>query len=292
MADPVALIVNPAAGGGRAAAVLPEVLAAFGRLGLPTRAEETTDLDHARTLAAAAAAAGETVVTLGGDGLLGAVAGVLAGTDAVVGVLPGGRGNDFARVLGIPSEPAAACAVIASGRTAALDVGEVDGRAFVGIASCGFDSDANRIANESTIVKGNLVYAYAALRALAEWRPARFEVTLDGRETLAFTGYSVVAANSKAYGGGMFVAPDAELDDGLLDLVLTGRVSKRRFLLNLPKVFKGTHVAEPAVAVRRAAEVRIAADRPFTVFADGDPIAELPATIRIRPAALQVLVPA
>ncbi len=292
MADPVALIVNPAAGGGRAAAVLPEVLAAFGRLGLPTRAEETTDLDHARTLAAAAAAAGETVVTLGGDGLLGAVAGVLAGTDAVVGVLPGGRGNDFARVLGIPSEPAAACAVIASGRTAALDVGEVDGRAFVGIASCGFDSDANRIANESTIVKGNLVYAYAALRALAEWRPARFEVTLDGRETLAFTGYSVVAANSKAYGGGMYVAPDAELDDGLLDLVLTGRVSKRRFLLNLPKVFKGTHVAEPAVAVRRAAEVRIAADRPFTVFADGDPIAELPATIRIRPAALQVLVPA
>lgn len=292
MADPVALIVNPAAGGGRAAAVLPEVLAVFGRLGLPTRAEETTDLDHARTLAAAAAAAGETVVTLGGDGLLGAVAGVLAGTDAVVGVLPGGRGNDFARVLGIPSEPAAACAVIASGRTAALDVGEVDGRAFVGIASCGFDSDANRIANESTIVKGNLVYAYAALRALAEWRPARFEVTLDGRETLAFTGYSVVAANSKAYGGGMYVAPDAELDDGLLDLVLTGRVSKRRFLLNLPKVFKGTHVAEPAVAVRRAAEVRIAADRPFTVFADGDPIAELPATIRIRPAALQVLVPA
>lgn len=292
MADPVALIVNPAAGGGRAAAVLPEVLAAFGRLGLPTRAEETTDLDHARTLAAAAAAAGETVVTLGGDGLLGAVAGVLAGTDAVVGVVPGGRGNDFARVLGIPSEPAAACAVIASGRTAALDVGEVDGRAFVGIASCGFDSDANRIANESTIVKGNLVYAYAALRALAEWRPARFEVTLDGRETLAFTGYSVVAANSKAYGGGMYVAPDAELDDGLLDLVLTGRVSKRRFLLNLPKVFKGTHVAEPAVAVRRAAEVRIAADRPFTVFADGDPIAELPATIRIRPAALQVLVPA
>jgi YegS/Rv2252/BmrU family lipid kinase len=292
MAAPIALIVNPAAGGGRAEAVLPALLAALADLGLEARPCETTGLEHARALAAEAAASGATVVTLGGDGLLGAVAGALAGTDAVVGVLPGGRGNDFARVLGIPADPAAACAVIAGGRVASLDVGDVDGRAFVGIASCGFDSDANRIANEATIVTGNLVYAYAALRALAEWRPARFEVTIDGHETLSFSGYSVVAANSKAYGGGMFVAPGAELDDGLLDLVLTGAVTKRRFLANLPKVFKGTHVKEPAVHVRRAASVRIAADRQFTVYADGDPIGELPATVSIRPAALRVLVPA
>ncbi len=292
MAAPVALIVNPAAGGGRAASVLPVALSELAARGLEVHPAETTGLDDARARAAAAGAAGQTVVTLGGDGLVGAVAGALAGTGAVVGVLPGGRGNDFARGLGISSDPAAACAVIAAGRVAALDVGDVEGRTFVGIASCGFDSDANRIANESTVVTGNLVYAYAALRALAEWRPARFEVTVDRKETIAFTGYSVVAANSKAYGGGMFVAPGAELDDGLLDLVLTGRVTKRRFLANLPKVFKGTHVDEPAVHVRRAAEVRIAADRPFTVYADGDPIAELPATVRIRPAALQVLVPA
>ncbi len=292
MAAPVALIVNPAAGGGRAASVLPGVLAALAARGLDVRAAETAGLDDARELAAAAAQAGETVVTLGGDGLLGAVAGVLAGTEAVVGILPGGRGNDFARCLGIPADPEAACDVVAAGRVKALDVGDVDGRTFVGIASCGFDSDANRIANESTVVKGNLVYAYAALRALAEWRPARFEVTVDGTETMAFTGYSVVAANSKAYGGGMFVAPNAELDDGRLDLVLTGRVTKRRFLANLPKVFKGTHIREPAVHVRRAANVLIAADRPFTVYADGDPIAELPAMVRIRPQALRVLVPA
>src|SRR5207245_2287445 len=102
--------------------------------------------------------------------------------------------------------------------------------------------DANRIANEARFVKGNLVYLYAALRALAAWKPARFDVVLDG-DRHEFEGYAVAVANSRAYGGGMFIAPDAELDDGLLDVVWTARVGKLRFLSNLPKVFKGTHVA-------------------------------------------------
>ena len=292
MATPVALIVNPAAGGGRAAAVLPDVEAALAAADVPFHTELTTDLEHARALARAALAAGEPVATLGGDGLVGCVAGVLADTDGVLGVLPGGRGNDFARVLEIPKDPAAACAIIAAGHVRRLDLGDVDGRPFVGIASAGFDSECNRIANETNFVKGNLVYAYSVPRALLEWKPARFELDLDGRERITYSGYSVACANSSAYGGGMYVAPDAKLDDGELDVVMTGRSPRRRFVLDLPKVFKGTHVDSPAVHILRAREIRVSADRPFTMYADGDPIGDLPVTVRVRAAALNVLSPA
>ena len=140
-------------------------------------------------------------------------------------------------------------------------------------------------------MRGNLVYAYAALRALASFKPAHFTVTLDG-ERREFTGYTVAAANSKAYGGGMYIAPDAELDDGLLDVVVTEWVPKRRFVSQLPKVFKGDHVHNPEVQVFRVSEVTIEADRPFALYADGDPIADLPVTVRVLPRAVSVLVPA
>ena len=292
MARRISLIVNPRAGGGRAAAALPLVEAALSERGVGWHVEATRSLDHARELARTARDAGETVVALSGDGMVSAVAGELQGTGAVLGVLPGGRGNDFMRTLGIPHDVAAACEVIATGHERTIDMGEVDGRPFIGIASCGFDSEANKIANETKLVQGNLVYAYAALRALAAWTPARFELELDGRERLAFPGFSVGACNTRAYGGGMFVAPDAEIDDGLLDVVMYSQGTKRRFLYNLTKTFKGRLQESPSVHVVRAREMRISADRPFTMYADGDPIAELPATVRVRHRALRVLVPA
>lgn len=287
----LALIVNPAAGGGRAGRALGEVARTLTSLGLEHHLERTRSLEHARELASAAVAAGEIAVAFGGDGLVGAVAGALAHSDGVVGVLPGGRGNDLARVLGIPLEPVAACGVLAAGAARSLDLGEAGGRTFVGIASCGFDSEANRIANATRLVRGNLVYGYAALRALAGWKPATFTVQLDGGEVRTVTGYTIAAANSKAYGGGMFLAPDASLEDGLLEVVMVGHAPKRRFLRLLPSVFKGEHVRQPNVHVARSSEVQIGADRPFIVYADGDPIAELPVTIRALPAAVRVLVP-
>lgn len=286
------LLVNPSAGGGRAARALPAVEAELRRLGLPFRTEPTRSLEHARELAASAAERGEAVVTLSGDGLIGCVVGVLRDVPgALLGVLPGGRGNDLARVLGIPREPVAACRVLAEGEERDLDVGDVEGRSFIGIASLGFDSDANRLANEAPAWLGSQVYTYGALRALLAWRHATYTLEVDGR-TRAFRGWSVGAANSKAYGGGMFVAPDAQLDDGLLDVVALGECSKRRFVTAiLPKVFKGTHVREAEVTTLRARSVRISADRPFTVYADGDPIGELPVTIRALHRALKVLCP-
>jgi YegS/Rv2252/BmrU family lipid kinase len=284
------VIVNPSAGGGRARKLLPELESALHARGLDYRLVLTTSVEHGCDQARAAAQAGEVPVVMSGDGLIGQVGGVLAGGDVPMGLIPGGRGNDLARVLGIPAEIRGAVDVLAAGATRAIDVGEANGRRFLGIASCGFDSDANRIANQARLVKGNLVYLYAALRALAAWKPARFELILDGRP-LEFTGYSVAAANNKAFGGGMFVAPDAELDDGKLDVVYISDVAKLRYLANLPTVFKGRHIEKPEVHVARAAEVRISADRPFAVYADGDHLADLPATIRVLPRALNLIAP-
>jgi len=292
----VALIVNPAAGGGRALRALPQVERALRTAGLRVRLEHTRDIEHARALGRAAGAAGEVAAALGGDGLVGAVADGLRETagpasagDGLLAIVPGGRGNDFARTLGIPRDPAGAAAVIANGRERAIDLGVCGERAFVGIASCGFDSDANEIAN-ATHVPGDAAYVWGALRALAGWRPARFELELDG-ERVVHVGYSVAAANGRQYGGGMILAPDAALDDGMFDVVTVSDVPKRRFLRGLPRVFRGRHVLNQEVAVRRARELRIAADRPFALYADGDPIAELPATVRTLPAAVRVIVP-
>lgn len=285
------LLCNPSAGGGRAARILPQVQDELHTLGVAFHTETTRDLDHARKLAAVAATAGEAVVILGGDGLAGCAAGALRGVSgALLGILPGGRGNDLARALRIPRDPRAACAVIAGGSARPLDVGDVDGRTFVGIASLGFDSDANRFANEAPSRLGGLVYVYGALRALAAWKPARFDLRVDG-EPLQFSGYSVAAANSPGYGGGMLLAPTARLDDGLFDVVLAGDLPKRRFLALLPKLFKGTHIREPAYRMLRARELHIDADRPFVLYADGDPIGATPVTVRIVAGALQVLAP-
>jgi YegS/Rv2252/BmrU family lipid kinase len=288
----VALLCNPSAGGGRASRILPQVERELRSLTVAFHTETTRDLAHARELAATAARAGEAVVALGGDGLVGCVAGALrAIPGALLGVLPGGRGNDLARALRIPREPRGACAVIATGTARALDVGDVGGRTFVGIASLGLDSDANRIANAAPAPLGRLVYVYGALRALAAWQPAAFDLRLDG-EPLRFSGYSVAAANAPGYGGGMLLAPAARLDDGRFDVVLTGRMRKRRALLTLAKVFSGSHVREPSIRVLRARELHVDADRPFIVYADGDPIGSTPATIRVEPGALRVLAPA
>jgi YegS/Rv2252/BmrU family lipid kinase len=300
-AAPICLVVNPAAGGGKARRIAPDAERMLREHGLTVRRVDTRDLEHARALARQAAAASEIVVALSGDGMVGAIADALREVPgATLGVLPGGRGNDLARVLGIGADLASACATIAGGVTRAMDVGEVSpargdeqGRAFVGIASVGFDSDANRIANEAPAWLGGLVYAYGALRALVSWRPARFEIELDPPgEHRAVIGFSVGVANSKSYGGGMWAAPDALLDDGLVDVVVCERMSKVRFLTQLlPRIFKGTHVDLPTVHTFRAAEVMISADRPFTMYADGDRIGELPLGVRAVRGAVRMLVP-
>jgi YegS/Rv2252/BmrU family lipid kinase len=285
-----ALVVNPAAGGGRARNALPLVRAELDRRGAAYRVIETTSIEHARDEAIAAADAGETVATLGGDGLVGPVAGVLRDRDVALALLPGGRGNDFVRVLGIPLDPAEAARVAVEGEERLVDVADVNGNPYVGIATLGFTTDANRIANEAKLVRGNLVYLYAALRALGAWKPATFTVTVDDRRH-EFTGYSVSVGNSQYFGGGMRLLPDAEVDDGQLDVLAVSDSGKLHYLRSMPKVFKGTHLDSPYVNLFRGEVVEVSSDRPFVIYADGDPVGATPATMRVRRRCLRVIVP-
>ncbi len=287
---PLALLVNPASAHGRALKLLPRLEQELDARRIPFRVERTRGLDDGVERALRAVEAGEVPVVISGDGLIGAVGGAVAGSDTPLGIVPGGRGNDLARVLEIPSEPEAVAAMLSAGETRRIDIGEVNGKRFLGIVSAGFDSEANRLANETKWLRGNLVYAYAGLRTLFGWKPARFTIRV-GEERSRFTGYSVSVANSRAFGGGMFIAPNADLTDGEFDVVTVGEVGKLRFLSNLPKVFKGTHVEEDEVRVFRASRLELSASRPFPVYADGEHLTDLPATLRVLPQALSVIVP-
>ena len=270
--------------------LLPRVEQALDARRAVFRVQRTKSLEHGIAQALGAIEAGELPVVMSGDGLIGAVGGAMAGSETPLGLIPGGRGNDLCRVLGVPEDPEGAVETLLAGATRRIDVGEVNGRRFLGIVSVGFDSEANRVANETSFMRGNLVYAYAALRTLLAWKPARFTVRVDD-ERYRFTGYSVSVANSRAFGGGMFIAPDAELEDGLFDIVAVGEVGKLRFVGNLPKVFKGTHVEEDQVRVFRAGHLELSASKPFPVYADGEHLTDLPASLRVLPSALSVIAP-
>lgn len=286
----LALIANPVAGGGQGRRALDAACAELERRGARFRALTTASASHATRLAREVAGGGvETVVAVGGDGHVGSLAGVLRETDTPLAIVPAGRGNDLARVLGIPTDPTAAARLALDGDARPFDVGEVDGAPFLGIASLGIDSEANSIANESRL-RGKPVYLYAALRALAGWRHARFEVTVDG-EPHAFSGYTVAVANSKAYGGGMILVPHARLDDRRLDVLMVHEHSRLRWLALLPRVFRGTHVGDPRAEFSTGEVVEVRADRPFTVYADGEPIGELPVTVRVGERQVRIVVP-
>jgi YegS/Rv2252/BmrU family lipid kinase len=287
---PLVLLVNPSSGGGKALKLLPRVEAVLDSRRVPFRVVRTKSLEHGVAKALGAVEAGELPVVVSGDGMIGAIGGAMAGGATPLGIVPVGRGNDLARVLGIPTEPEEAIEIALAGHVRTIDVGEANGKPFLGIASVGFDSDANRIANQSRL-GGNLVYAYAALRTLIAWKPARFTIAI-GEQRTRMEGYSVVVANNSAYGGGMYIAPDADLEDGQFDVVTLAKLGKLRYLGNLPKVFKGTHVRIPQVQVVRASRLSLSASRPFAVYADGEHLTDLPADLRVIPHALGVLVPA
>jgi YegS/Rv2252/BmrU family lipid kinase len=285
-----ALLVNPVSAGGRALKALPAVHAELDRLGAPHRTVITRSSEHAAEEAARAGEQGETVTALSGDGMLRPLAAALKGGPATLAIIPCGRGNDLARILEIPTDPTEATNLVVNGPERLIDVANVDGTPFLGIASFGFDSDANRIANEAKLVKGNAVYLYAALRALAAWKPAAFTVTVDGvRHELS--GYSVAVGNSRAYGGGMIVLPMAELDDGKLDVLVSTDASKLTFLRGVFDTFKAAHVDSPHASFLHGEVIEVASDRPFVIYGDGDPIGATPATVRVEPRCLRVIAP-
>src|SRR5690349_12723158 len=287
---PLTLLVNPSSAGGKSLKLLPQIEAALDARRAVFRVERTRSLEHGVDLALRAVESGEVPVVISGDGLIGAVGGAMAGVETPLGLIPGGRGNDLARALGIPSEPEAAVDVVLTGHSRTIDVGEANGKRFLGIVSVGFDSECNRLANETNFIRGNWVYAYSMMRTLIGWKPARFTLVVGG-ERKRLTGYFVDVANNSVYGGGMYIAPDAELDDGEFDVVSIGEGGKLSFLLGLRDVLKGEHLGKEEVSVFRTPRLQIEASRPFPVYADGDHLTDLPVSLRVLPRCLSIFVP-
>jgi YegS/Rv2252/BmrU family lipid kinase len=284
-------VVNPAAGSDPAARLIP-VAKRLREAGAEVAVEYSRSLEHAADLARDAAKKGDVVIAAGGDGMVGGLAGALAGTDAVLGILPAGRGNDFARQLALPEEPDRLAELLLSAEPRPIDAIEVDAgdgpRVVVGSVYSGVDSVANAHINRLTRLPGSLAYYLGPLRAIATWRPVSYTITVDG-ETREERGYTVVAANSGYYGYGLHVAPDAAVDDGLLDVVIIRHAPKRLFFAVMRELPHGTHVRRPEIEVLRGREVRIEADREIPFGGDGELLGSLPATIRVLPGALRVI---
>jgi len=289
-AHPLLLVVNASAGSGRAKDVVHRTAAALDAVGHPFRVEVSSSAAHASELAGQSLETGEIPVAVGGDGQVARVAAPLVGADRPMGILPCGRGNDLARGLGIPDGPEDAVKVLLGGVNRSIDVGEANGSLFLGIASVGFDSRANEIANRTRSLPGRTVYAWAAIRALFGWKAARFTLKYGG-SVERVEAHTIAVANNRFYGGGMKMAPTASLSDGLLDLIVVGSVPRMRFLAEFPKVFAGRHVDGVRVTAEKVQGVEIDSSSPFVVYADGDPLTDLPARVRVLSGALDVIAP-
>ncbi|MFH8798335.1 diacylglycerol kinase family protein [Streptomyces sp. NPDC017936] len=286
-------VVNPTAGAATGAAALLGLARLLREAGAGLETAYSRSLAHAQDLAREAGERGRVVLAVGGDGITGAIGGALSGTGSVLGLVPAGRGNDFARALGLPTGAGALARVLLEAEPRPVDTIEVrsavhDRTVVLGSVYAGVDALANRHANHAGLLRGAAAYYAGGLRAVSTWRPARYRVTVDGVEH-AHRGYTVVAANSGFYGSGRLIAPGARIDDGLLEVVMIRHAPRRLFFALMDELKAGTHVRRPEVRVLRGARVRIEADRTVPYGADGEVEADLPVTATVLPGALNAL---
>jgi diacylglycerol kinase (ATP) len=314
MASPaqrVVVAINPNASFGGTRHVGPAVVAALRAAGhdvVPLSAPDYAGL--VRITRQALDAPSGALVVVGGDGMVNLGVNLVAGTEVPLGIVPAGTGNDFASGVGLPTKDADEAVrvlvdaltrpprVIDAARVTgvqpdpALDAGRPEGeephRWFAGVLSAGFDAAVNERANRMRRPRGASRYVLALAAELATLRTRSYELELDG-EVLQVDSPLLSVANNTTIGGGMRIAPDARLDDGLLDVFIVKPVSRLRFVRLFPKVFSGTHSTLPIVEFRRARVVRVAAEG-IAGYADGERFGALPLTVELVPGALRVLV--
>jgi diacylglycerol kinase (ATP) len=292
-APAVALVVNPTAGKGRAAQQVAAVAGRLREAGASVSILVGTDAADAVALARKAAVDGvDAVVALGGDGMVHLALNAVAGTQTPLGIIPAGTGNDLAATLGLPlKDPVAAAGIVAdrlmSDGAWAMDAIQVGDKWFGCVLGAGFDSRVNDRANRMSWPRGRMRYNLAMLAELGVFAPLPFVITIDGEE-LKTEAMLVAVGNAKSYGAGMHVTPDADVTDGLLDVMVLGPVSKPEFLKTFPKVFKGTHISHPAVTMRQAKVVEVSSPG-VTAYADGEYLADLPIRCECVKGAVRVL---
>ena len=304
------VIVNPAAGNGRAGRQWPALSRQLTASGCDHVAVLTQRHGDATGLCRAALRSGTAcIVAAGGDGTLNEVVnGFFDAADdtpvfppARLGVLPLGTGSDFGRTFGI-GRGAEAMAALVAGETALVDVGHVEAqteggatasRYFVNVADLGLGAEAaHRVNRGSKALGGFVSYLTGAIRAILAHRPREVTLQLDAGEEIHGRVSIVVVANNRYFGGGMHIAPDAQPDDGAFDVLWLAGMSRSRLLLDLlPKVYRGAHLRHPAVQSRRASTVTITSTGRLPLEVDGEPIGSAPAAFRVLPRALRVVVP-
>jgi YegS/Rv2252/BmrU family lipid kinase len=288
----VAVLISPAAGRGRARAFSDAVLDALRADGVkPTVLSATTGAEAERQAVEAVAAGTGAVVAVGGDGTAHAALQAVAGTTTPLAVIPAGTGNDLALALGIPRDPVAAARAAAedlvAGDVRTIDAGRTGDRWWATVLCCGFDSAVTDRANRLSWPRGRRRYDVAILAELAQLRPREIVLVLDGESTTVPVTL-IAVGNTSWYGGGMKVCPGADPSDGLFDVTVVGPLTRLELVRQRPKLTAGTHIENAAVTVHRAARVELTSPG-VTTYADGEPVAPLPAVAECVPGALRIV---
>ncbi len=293
----VGLLVNPAAGHGKALAAAARARTRFAALGVTVRDLVGDDVAASRTLAHQAVADGvDALVVVGGDGMIHLALPAVVGTATPLGVIPAGTGNDQAREYGWPrKDPERAAEIVAAGNTRTVDVGvavTADGRTslFGSVLASGFDSLVSDRTNRMRWPHGRARYNVAMFAEFVNLRPLPFTLTFADGRVVERDLLLVAAGNTRSYGGGMQITPGADPGDGLLDVTIGGAASRRKVLAQLPDVYKGRHVDRAEVEVVRTAGLRVESPG-ITAYADGEYLGPLPVDVSLRPRALTLLVP-
>ena len=305
----ILLLVSSMSAGGRSVRLGPRIVRILRGGGWEVAVRLTTPGDDPAAIARQVAS-GSFVAALGGDGYLGAVARGCHESDAIFVPMPGGRGNDLCRALGIGTDPLVRARSLAplgfSSDEAGADSSEwlasrvrpLDGmwvrsrdgvRLALGIVSIGLDARANILANESSLTSGPLAYGYGAFAALASHEPTEIVATVDGRER-NMSGWIASVSNSGRFGGGITLVESSDMSDGVLEVCHVGPLSVARALPVLAKVVAGRAKNHPAIEVESARVVSFAAPAGMVAMADGDRIASIPFTVDVAPGVVSVLV--
>jgi diacylglycerol kinase (ATP) len=287
----IALLTNPAAGRGRGARTAAIAIPRLREAGFAVQHLVGRDGEDAARLARDAVAAGvERLVVCGGDGMVHLAVQELVGSQITLGIIPAGTGNDVARYLGISrTDPQRAADVVVGSHVRTIDVARAGATYFVTVLAAGFDAAVNERANRLRRPKGQLRYARATLAELRSFRPLPYTLALDGQPR-RLDAMLVAVGNGPSYGGGLRITEGAELDDGLLDVVLIKPMGRLDLARTFPTLYWAGHVRHRQYEHHRVREVTVAAPG-VVAYADGERLGSLPMTVTAVPRALRVLSP-
>ncbi|NLY42687.1 MAG: diacylglycerol kinase family lipid kinase [Clostridiaceae bacterium] len=286
----IKFIINPVAGKGKALGIKDNILNKLINSSVSFSLTETAAPgDGIRLAKKAVIEKYDIIVAVGGDGTVNEVINGMVGSNAALGIIPAGTGNDFAKSLNIPADIDKALDVLLHGKEEKIDIGKACGKYFMNVASIGFD--AKVIEQVNTIKKyisGTWSYIIAVFKTLLNYKPIKVRVSMDGM-IIDKEVFLIAIANGKYYGGGMMIAPHAHVNDGYLDICIISKISKLKVATLFPTIFKGKHIHQPEVECFKAKKVEVFA-KGASINCDGELIGKSPTTFQIENIKLNVMV--